>query len=241
MRCVLGRPWRLTLTLTGVERTVLQSPRLVSTTAAPPAPAPPPRREFPDSPRVGVAATVLSPHGRQVLLVRRRNPPGAGSWSLPGGLLDLGEDVVDAALREVLEETSIEARSAVPFPVTGTASPKFFVTEVISHEQQPVHSLARPMAQPTRVQYHYVLVHVLCFADDALQPIAADDASDAKWFDAAAVAEVSVHGAVASPNKSSADGERSADMGSVSENVRHVVSAALQLHSTGALVPPAEL
>src|SRR5438093_5462983 len=62
-------------------------------------------REYPDYPRVGVGAVVLS-RGR-VLLVRRGKPPGEGRWSLPGGLVDLGETSVDAARREVEEECGI--------------------------------------------------------------------------------------------------------------------------------------
>src|SRR5260370_17708812 len=67
-------------------------------------------REYPDYPRVGVGAVVLS-RGR-VLLVRRGKPPGEGRWSLPGGLVDLGETSVDAARREVEGECGIPCRIA---------------------------------------------------------------------------------------------------------------------------------
>jgi len=65
-------------------------------------------REYPDYPRVGVGAVVLS-RGR-VLLVRRGKPPAEGRWSLPGGLVDLGETSVEAARREVAEECGIKVR-----------------------------------------------------------------------------------------------------------------------------------
>jgi len=57
-------------------------------------------REYPDYPRVGVGAVVLS--RERVLLVRRGKPPAEGRWSLPGGLVELGETSVAAARREVV-------------------------------------------------------------------------------------------------------------------------------------------
>lgn len=67
-----------------------------------------PRREFPDAPRVGVGAVVLD--GGRVLLVQRGRPPGQGKWSLPGGLLDLGERLEDAVIREVEEECGLRVQ-----------------------------------------------------------------------------------------------------------------------------------
>ncbi len=61
----------------------------------------------PPHPVAGVSVVVVR-HG-QVLLVRRVNPP-AGVWSLPGGKVELGEEVRQAALRELAEETGIDAR-----------------------------------------------------------------------------------------------------------------------------------
>ena len=46
----------------------------------------------------------------KVLLLRRKNPPNQGRWALPGGLVELGETVEEAALREVKEETGLEVR-----------------------------------------------------------------------------------------------------------------------------------
>ncbi len=65
-------------------------------------------REFPDAPRVGVGAVILD--GERVLLARRGRAPSAGKWSIPGGLVHLGERLEEAAVREVQEETGLHVR-----------------------------------------------------------------------------------------------------------------------------------
>ena len=65
-------------------------------------------REYPDAPRVGVGAVVLE--GECVLLVQRGRPPSEGKWSLPGGLVHLGERLEDAVRREVEEECGLAVR-----------------------------------------------------------------------------------------------------------------------------------
>jgi ADP-ribose pyrophosphatase YjhB (NUDIX family) len=65
-------------------------------------------REFPDAPRVGVGAVVLD--GERVLLARRGRPPGQGKWSIPGGLVHLGERIEDALVREIEEESGLHVR-----------------------------------------------------------------------------------------------------------------------------------
>jgi 8-oxo-dGTP diphosphatase len=117
---------------------------------------PPISREYPDHPRVGVGAVVLD--GDRVLLVRRGRSPGAGLWSIPGGLVDLGEATADAARREVLEECGIAVR------LLGVAG---VVDRVIRDDAG-------------RVRYHYVLV------DFAARPAggairAGSDAVEARW------------------------------------------------------------
>ena len=63
-----------------------------------------------------VGALVRGDAGR-LLLVRRRNPPGAGLWSVPGGRVEPGEDDAAAVVREVAEETGLDV---VPGPLVGT-------------------------------------------------------------------------------------------------------------------------
>ena len=84
---------------------------------------------------VGVAAAVIDADGR-VLLVKRGRPPRAGSWGIPGGLLDLGERLADGARREVHEETGIVADIR---DVVGTFEPI-------------------QLDDNGRIEYHYVVV-----------------------------------------------------------------------------------
>lgn len=113
-------------------------------------------REYPDHPRVGVGAVVL--HGDRILLVRRGRAPSAGKWSLPGGLVRLGERLADAVRREVAEECGCLVRVV---DVAGV------VDRVIRDETG-------------RVRYHYVLVDYLALADTA-EVAAASDAAEVRW------------------------------------------------------------
>jgi mutator protein MutT len=116
-------------------------------------------REFPDRPIVSVGAVVVD-DGR-VLLVQRAHEPLKGAWSLPGGVVELGETLVDALQREVEEETGL-AVAVGP------------VVEVLDR----VHRTA-----DGRVEYHFVIIDYLCRPRGG-SLACATDAADARWVDA---------------------------------------------------------
>jgi 8-oxo-dGTP diphosphatase len=64
------------------------------------------KRLYPDQPVVGVGAIVI--RESKILLEKRKNEPGKGKWSIPGGVVDLGESPEQAVIREVKEETRLE-------------------------------------------------------------------------------------------------------------------------------------
>ncbi len=113
------------------------------------------QREFPSSPLVGVGAVVV--HQGRVLLVQRGTEPMKGQWSLPGGLIELGELLSEAVAREVLEETGL-------------------VVEPL----ELVELLDRIHREDERVRYHYVIADYLCrVVGGAL--FAASDADAVQW------------------------------------------------------------
>lgn len=115
------------------------------------------RREFPEQPIIGVGAIVIE-HGR-VLLVKRAHPPIAGQWSIPGGALEIGELVREAAVREAREETGLIVE---PGELLGVFD------RVLRNPEQ-------------RVQYHYVLIDFLCKRVGG-ELRAASDAAEVRWF-----------------------------------------------------------
>ena len=94
-------------------------------------------REYPKAPLIGVGAVAVQ--NGKILLVKRAFDPGAGKWSVPGGLVELGEKLSDACAREAEEETGLKVQ----------------VLELIN-----VFDLV-DRDESGRVKYHYVLVEFL--------------------------------------------------------------------------------
>ena len=115
------------------------------------------RRRYPDAPLVGVAAVVFDAIGN-VLLVQRAHPPRQGQWGLPGGLIDLGETLLEGVQREVREECGIEVE-------VGDLVAVF----------EPVHR-----DDAGEIEYHYVVVDYWArHVQGDLR--ASDDAMNAAW------------------------------------------------------------
>ncbi len=115
------------------------------------------KREFPEVPLVGVGAIIIE--DSRVLLVKRAHPPLQAQWSIPGGVLEVGELVREAAVREAREETGL-----IVEPV-----------ELLGVYDRVVRDLEK------RVQYHYVLIDFLCRRVGG-ELAAASDAAEVRWF-----------------------------------------------------------
>ncbi|MGD0520876.1 MAG: NUDIX hydrolase [Terracidiphilus sp.] len=117
------------------------------------------QREFPDAPLIGVGAVIVE-QGR-VLLVRRGTEPMLGQWTLPGGLLEVGEPLLAGVVREVREETGLTVE-----PI------------------ELIELLDRIQREDERVRYHYVIADYLCrVVGGQLQ--AASDADAVRWVERA--------------------------------------------------------
>jgi 8-oxo-dGTP diphosphatase len=123
------------------------------------------QREYPERPIVGVGAIVIDGDGGadagRVVVVKRGHAPLLGEWSIPGGVVELGETLRQATEREALEETGLVVRASELLGVFDRIVPD----------------------EAGRHQYHYVLIDFLCeVISGELQ--AAGDATDAQWFTA---------------------------------------------------------
>lgn len=115
-------------------------------------------RAYPDAPVPAVAA-LLTDGGGKLLLVLRRNPPSAGTWSLPGGKQELGETLEEALRREVREETGLDI----------SAPELLTVQDMIVRDGEG------------RIQYHYVIAYYRATVTGG-KLAAGDDVADVRWY-----------------------------------------------------------
>lgn len=111
---------------------------------------------YPERPIVGVGAVL--PRNGKILLVKRKNDPGKGKWSIPGGVVNLGERLDHAVIREVQEETGLE-----------TEHPE--LVDVVDVIKQTDHG---------QVKYHFVIVDFILRSRQG-NPRAGDDAEEILW------------------------------------------------------------
>ena len=119
-------------------------------------------RQYPERPIVGVGAVIVD--DGKVLLVKRKYEPLKGQWSLPGGMVEIGETLEAALAREMLEETSLRV----------DVGPVIEVFDRIMRDEE------------RRVRYHFVLIDYLCWpVGGSLQ--AGSDVEAALWVDPASL------------------------------------------------------
>lgn len=105
---------------------------------------------------VDVALVTREPQPR-VLLIQRRADPFQGQWALPGGFVDENERLIDAARRELREETGLEAT-----------------------DLEQVHTFGDPGRDPRG--WTVSVAYLAVVSPERLKPVAADDAADVDWF-----------------------------------------------------------
>jgi 8-oxo-dGTP diphosphatase len=114
------------------------------------------RREYPEGPLVGVGGVVIE-QGR-TLLIKRGSAPLEGQWSIPGGMLELGETIEQGVRRELAEETGIEVRVLALIEVFERIIP----------------------GEAGRTRYHFVILDYLCERVSG-EARAASDVTDVAW------------------------------------------------------------
>jgi 8-oxo-dGTP diphosphatase len=130
------------------------------------------KRDYPERPIIGVGAVII--HGDRALLVRRATEPLKGEWSVPGGVLELGEKLRDGTAREALEETGLKVEVGEVLDVFDS----IFADD------------------GGRTQYHYVLIDFLCHPVSG-QAVAGSDVSAVKWVTEPELADMHLRDSIA--------------------------------------------
>jgi len=125
------------------------------------------RREYPERPIVGVGGVVI--RNERALLIRRGSAPLEGEWSIPGGMLEIGETLLEGVQRELLEETAIEVKV-------------LDLIEVFERVNRD---------EGDRWKYHFVILDYLCEAVRG-EALAGSDVTDVAWARESELSEYSL-------------------------------------------------
>ncbi|MCA1554931.1 MAG: NUDIX hydrolase [Chloroflexi bacterium] len=120
-------------------------------------------REYPEFPIPSVGVLVV--HDGRALLVQRGNEPSRGRWTIPGGVVEVGETIHEAGKRELREECGIEVEIVRPLQLF----------EVITRDP------STGSGQAGRVRFHYI-IHDMLGTYVGGELMHAADAMDARWF-----------------------------------------------------------
>jgi ADP-ribose pyrophosphatase YjhB (NUDIX family) len=114
------------------------------------------KRLYPDQPVVGVGIVIVN--DGKIVLIKRGNEPGKGKWSIPGGLVELGEHITQAVIREAKEETCLDV-----------INPR--LVDVVDNVD---------IDGDGKIKYHYVIVDYLVQVVGG-DIAAASDAEELRW------------------------------------------------------------
>ena len=113
-------------------------------------------RLYPEQPLVGIGAVVIC--NGKILLEKRKGEPGRGKWTIPGGLVELGEDTEQTVIREVREETNLKVEEPRLIDVVDSIT----------------------VDGNSKIKYHFVILdYFVKLKGGTLK--AADDAAELKW------------------------------------------------------------
>jgi 8-oxo-dGTP diphosphatase len=114
------------------------------------------KRMYPDQPIVGIGVVIVRDF--KIALIKRDNEPSKGKWTIPGGLVELGESVEEAVIREAKEETCLDVEEPQLIDVVGNVD----------------------LDEDDKVKYHYVIIDYLVHVKNGnIQ--AASDAAELRW------------------------------------------------------------
>jgi len=114
------------------------------------------KRIYPDQPVVGIGVVIVN--DGKIVLAQRGNEPGKGKWSIPGGLVDLGESILGAVIREAKEETCLDVEKPLLVDVVDNVT----------------------FDDEGKIKYHYVIVDYFVHVKGG-QLKAASDVVDLRW------------------------------------------------------------